>query len=136
MMPRIDDAKERDDWLVRLGWGLFLLGTGTVWLLDNMLNRNLDGLIWMWGGVLLLALNGVRYLVNLKMSRFTLGLGVVLVVIGISDMVGLKISLFAVVLIVIGAAMLLTAWLGPRRFKERDTDYALDEPTHLTNTRP
>lgn len=136
MMPQIDNAKERDDWLVRLSWGLFLLGTGAVWLLDNLLNRNMDGLIWIWGGLLLLALNGVRTLVNLKMSRFTLGLGAVLVVIGISDMVGLKISLFAVILIVIGAAMLLDSWIGPRRFKQRDTDYALDEPTTLTTTRP
>lgn len=124
-------AKDRDDWLVKMSWGLFLVGAGVVWLIDNIVWLKLGGLVWVWGGLLLVALNGLRYTMRIRMSKGTLGLGVILLIWGLSDLVGVEFPFLAILFIVLGGGMLLEAFMSQRYFKRNDTDYEVDQTPSL-----
>ncbi len=108
---RDQDAKKRalDKRLDSIGWGLFLIMIGGLWLAP-------DGLVpegsWLIGtGVIILVMIGVRYLYGIKISGFWLVMGIVALAFGISDVFGLNIPVFPILLIIIGASVVLTSWL-------------------------
>ncbi len=93
-----------------LGWGLFLLMTGALWLVPA--ERVPHG-AWLIGtGLLLLALNAARYVAGMRISIFTTLLGAVALSGGLADLTGVRFPLLAICLIVIGASMILKPLLG------------------------
>ncbi len=105
---REQDVKKRalDKRLDSIGWGLFLVMIGGLWLAP-------EGLVpegsWLIGtGVIILAMMGVRYLYGIKISGFWLVLGIVALAFGISDVFGLNIPVFPILLIIIGLSVVLT----------------------------
>ncbi len=88
-------------------WGLFLIMIGCIWLVAK--ERVPEG-TWLLGtGLLLLALNAVRYSNGIAMNGFTAVLGVLALAAGVGDLFGLRLPLFAICLIVFGASIILTA---------------------------
>lgn len=130
MYTQYRTPEELDEWLVKMGWGLFLLGLGAIWLFDNLMPRSLDGLPELWGGFLLLALNGMRFLLKLRMSGFTLGVGAILVFVGLGNLANLDIPFVPVLFIIIGAGMVLRAILSPGLFKRSNKDYTVGDTAH------
>lgn len=124
MVSNATTPKERDGWLVGSAWGVFLIGLGGVWLAENLLATDIEGLGLFWAGAVMLGLNAVRYVSRLRMSRFTLALGTVLAAVGATRFAGLDLPLVPVLLIVVGAVLLADALLGGRAFKHDDEDYA------------
>ncbi len=106
--PRRDqDAKKRalDKRLDSLGWGLFLIMICGLWLAP-------EGLVpegsWLIGtGMIILAMMGVRYLYGIKIDGFWFVLGIVALAFGISDVFGLNIPVFPILIIIIGASVVL-----------------------------
>jgi hypothetical protein len=95
-----------------IGWGLFLIMIGCIWLVPQ--ERVPEG-TWLVGtGLLLLALNAVRYLNDIAMSGFTNVLGVLALAAGVGDLLGLRLPLFAICLIIFGASILLKAAGGTK----------------------
>ena len=108
------DAKKRalDKRLDSIGWGLFLIMIGGLWLAP-------EGLVpegsWLIGtGAIILVMMGIRYLYGIKVSGFWLVMGIVAMAFGISDVFGLNIPVFPILLIIIGASVVLTPFLKKR----------------------
>jgi hypothetical protein len=89
--------------LDEIGWGIFLIMIGTIWLVPSVPQGT-----WLAGtGVLLLLLNAYRYVKNLAWSGLSTMLGVLALAAGLSEMFGVTLPLFAIFLVVAGASMLL-----------------------------
>lgn len=94
-----------DKHIDELGWGLFLLMTGSLWLLPQ---GAVPKGAWLMGtGVLLLGLSAARYMLRRRPSGFTIALGVVALAGGVSDSLGVKLPLFAICLVALGMSIVL-----------------------------
>ncbi len=99
-----DTAKKAlDKRLENIGWALFLIMIGGLWLVPK---ERLPEETWLIGvGIILLGLNAVRYLNGIKMSNFTIGLGILALLVGIASFAGVDLPLFPIILILIGATI-------------------------------
>ncbi len=91
--------------LENFGWGLLLIAIGTIWLVPERLVP--QGTLLIAIGIIMLGLNVVRYFSGITMKSFSLVVGIFALAAGVGEILGLKISLFAIALIVIGVALLL-----------------------------
>jgi hypothetical protein len=85
--------------------GLFFIMLGGLWLVPQ---ARVPGGAWLVGaGLILLGLNLARFLLKVPVSRSTIILGGLLLLLGISDFLGLHLPLFPILLIAAGLSMLL-----------------------------
>lgn len=92
--------------LESIGWALFLIMIGGIGLVPN---SQVPVGTWSIGvGLIMLGLNLARYLNGIRMSGFTLVLGTVAVLTGVGEFSGLDLPVFAILLILIGASIILT----------------------------
>ncbi len=99
------EKKELDRRLDAVGWGLFLIMIGGLWLAP-------EGAVpegtWLIGvGVIILGLMGIRYLYGMKVNAFWLVLGLIAFAFGVSSVFGLNIPVFPILLIIIGLNIIL-----------------------------
>ena len=97
--------KELDKRLDAVGWGLFLIMIGGLWLAP-------EGAVpegtWLIGvGVIILGLMGIRHLYGIKVNAFWLVLGLIALAFGVSSVFGLNIPVFPILLIIIGLNIIL-----------------------------
>ena len=90
--------------LEAIGWGLFLIMIGGIWLLPD--ERVPQGTWLIGAGLIMLGINGIRYLKGIKMSGLTIVLGIIALFAGLGGLFGVK-PLVAVLLILIGASIIL-----------------------------
>jgi hypothetical protein len=91
------------DRLENTAWGSFLIVVGIAWMgpeAEVPLGICLTG-----GGLILLALNAVRYFTGVRTSSFTIGLGAIAILAGIAS--ALSVKIFGILLILIGASIIL-----------------------------
>ena len=91
--------------LEEIGWGVLLITIGTIWLVPEKLTPQGSWLIA--AGVIVLGINAIRYFNGIKMSGFSLVVGILALFAGVGAFFSLDLPLFAIALIVIGALMLL-----------------------------
>jgi hypothetical protein len=95
-----------------VGWGTVLIMVGAIWLIPD---AQVPQALWLVAtGLVLVALNVVRYLHALRVRFFGAVLGVVLVATGVGRLIGTELPLVAVGLIVIGAGIILRPLLERR----------------------
>lgn len=87
------------------GWGALLITIGTIWLLPEQ--QVPQGSWLVAAGIILLGLNAIRYFKGLAMSGFSLVVGILALFAGLGEYYHVKMPLFAIALIVIGACILL-----------------------------
>jgi hypothetical protein len=102
-----DVLQNLDHRIEEIGWALFLMMIGIFWFLP-------DGSIpkdsWLIGaGLIMLGVNFVRYFSGIKMSGFTVFLGILALVAGVSGLFSLKFPLFAALFVIFGASLLMRA---------------------------
>ncbi len=88
-----------------IGWGVLLLTIGTIWLLPAKQVPEGSWLIAV--GFILLGLNAIRYAYALSVSGFSLVIGILALLAGLGEFYGVKLPLFPVALIAVGAGLLL-----------------------------
>ncbi|MFB0566816.1 MAG: hypothetical protein ACETWK_14195 [Candidatus Aminicenantaceae bacterium] len=94
-----------DKKLDAIGWGLFLIVIGCLWLVPE---KTFPESTWLIGtGIIILVLMAVRYLYSIKISGFWLVLGIIVLAFGISDVFGLNIPVFPILIIIFGASIIL-----------------------------
>jgi hypothetical protein len=93
-------------------WGFFLLLIGTLLLLPSALAP--QGAWLIGAGLIMLLLNGVRYVNDISASRFTVVLGLVAILVGLASFFGLKPPLFAIFLALIGLSIIVRSLLPPK----------------------
>jgi hypothetical protein len=104
--------------LEEMGWGLFLILIGVVLLLPNV---DVPQGIWLIGAALiLLGLNGIRYLNGIKMTGFTISLGVLALAAGLGSFFGTKVPLFAGLLVLVGASIIFKPLFSRRKTTSED----------------
>jgi len=95
--------KALDKRLDSIGWGLFLVMIGGLWLApEGMFPEG----TWLIGtGLIIIVLTGIRSLYGIKVSGFWFVLGVIALAFGISDVFGLNIPVFPILIIIIGISI-------------------------------
>jgi hypothetical protein len=95
--------------LENFGWGVLLITIGTIWLVPE---KQVPPGSWLIAaGLIMLGLNATRYLNGIRMSSFSLVLGIFALAAGLGDFLGWKLPLLAIAVIVIGVSMLLRSML-------------------------
>jgi hypothetical protein len=97
--------------LEAIGWGLFLIIIGVLWLAPQGLVP--EGTWLIAAGVILLGVNVARYLKAIKLSGTSLLLGSLAIIFGVGAFVGLELPFVAILLIIFGAGIILRPWLDP-----------------------
>ncbi len=96
--------------LVKLSWALFFILVGGSWILENIQRINdtqMWALIYAGSGAILLLLNVLRIIWKINISRFSIGLGALGLMLGIAKYYALgNISIIAAILLIIGIFML------------------------------
>jgi hypothetical protein len=99
--------------LEMMGWGLFLIMLGGFILVPH---TTVAKGFWSIGvGVIMLGLNAARYFLKIKMSGFTTFLGVVSLIGGILQLLGLEAIEGAFLLIMLGVFLLVKPWFDKRQ---------------------
>jgi len=112
------DRHALDKRLESLGWGLFLIMIGGLWLMpDDSLpeGTGLIGTGLIGTGLIILGLAAVRYVNDIQVSRFWTSLGVIALGVGTGEVLGLDIPVVPILLIIIGAAILLKPLIRRKR---------------------
>jgi MFS superfamily sulfate permease-like transporter len=90
-----------------MAWGLFLVMLGGALFLSNIAPEGL----WSIGvGLIMLGLNAARYFNKIRMSGFTTVLGILSVIGGIVQLLGVRNLEGAFLLIILGAFLILKPW--------------------------
>jgi hypothetical protein len=99
--------------LETIAWGAFLIMLGGFMFVPEEI---IKGGWWSIGvGLIFLGLNVARYFNSLRMSRFTTFLGVISVIGGVLDLVGIEGIDGAVILIVLGGYLILKPFIEKRQ---------------------
>lgn len=94
------------------GWALFLIMIGSMWLLPE---GRIPAEAWLAGaGMIMLGINFARYFMGIKMSGFTVFLGIVALVAGASGAFGFNLPLVAALFIILGVSLLMRALFKKR----------------------
>lgn len=95
------------------GWGFFLLMIGILLVLPSeFVPRG----AWLVGtGIIMLALNCIRYLNNIAVSRFTVVTGLLAVVAGLTEFFGVTLPLLPGLLALIGLSIIVKSMLPKMR---------------------
>ena len=114
MLPTVVHGEPKEALNTRLeaiGWGLFLIMTGAVWFIPGW---HIPVSLWLIAtGLILLGVNLVRYLNDIKMCWTSVLLGLLAVLFGVGEFMGLDLPFVAILLIVFGAGIILRPWLDP-----------------------
>jgi hypothetical protein len=98
--------------LESIGWGLFLIMLGGFGLVPS---EQVPKGVWSIGvGVIMLGLNATRYYYGIKMSGFTTFLGILSLLGGVAQLLGMHSLDGALLLIILGVYLLLKPWFEER----------------------
>ena len=99
--------------LETVAWGLFLIMLGGFSLVPD---ETIPKGVWSIGiGVIMLGLNAARFLYKIRMSGFTTLLGILSLLGGIAELLGMTSLDGALLLIILGAYLILKPWFEKRR---------------------
>lgn len=110
--PQVEAKKALNKRFEAIGWGLFLIMIGGISFIPD--NRVPEGLWSIGVGIILLGLNAARYFNGIRMSGFTTVLGVLALLTGTGDLLGLDMPTLAILLILLGAMLILKPWFEER----------------------
>lgn len=109
-LPATGAGPAFDKRLDTIGWAIFLILTGVIWLLpEGQVPR---GAWFMATGILLLGLNAIRAYTRASISGFTTILGALALAAGLAAYWGVELPIFAIGMIVMGLAILLRQVVG------------------------
>jgi len=106
--------------LESIGWALFLIMIGCLWLVPK---GTVPEPTWLFGaGAIMIGLNLVRLAVGIKASGFTLVVGVFALALGLCDVYGLEVSIIPILAILAGVGIILKPLLAKKKAAEQDKD--------------
>jgi len=109
----VTEKKMLNKRLESIGWGCFLIMLGGFALVPEAV---VPKGLWSIGvGVIMLGLNVARYFSQIKMSGFTTFLGVIALISGVMQLLGMHSFEGAILLIILGAYLLIKPWFDKRQ---------------------
>jgi len=88
----------------KIGWGLFLVMLGAIWLFPDSIVP--EGTFMFGVGIILLGINFIKYTKGYRVNGFTIFLGVVALVAGLSSLLGRSVDIFPLILILWGISII------------------------------
>ena len=85
-----------------LAWGLFVILIGVGWFIGATYEMDTGSYIAIGVGLILIGLNLARNQMGVKISKFSLFVGIVALAIGVAGVLGYALDLFLTVIILIG----------------------------------
>ncbi len=117
-MDELTEKQALNKRLENISWGSFLIFLGGLWLIPD---RWIPQGAWLIGaGLIMLGLNLARQINGIRMSGFTLFLGVVALFSGIADFFNIDLPLLPILLILIGANILIRPLIEKNNPLERE----------------
>ena len=101
-----EDTQRIHDRFVTIGWALFLILIGVIWLIPK--EAVPDGIFFIGIGAILLGLSLVKYRKGMKASGPAIFLGIIALAIGCINFLGLKLQVFPIIVILLGLFILFT----------------------------
>jgi len=98
----------------KIGWGLFLVMLGAIWLFPDSVVP--EGTFMFGVGIILLGLNLIKYSKGYRVNGFTIFLGLVALIAGLSSLLGRSVDIFPLVLILWGISIIFG--IGRKRNKK------------------
>ena len=100
------DKRRKDvDRFDNIGWGLFLIVLGAIWLFPEKLVP--EGTFLFCVGIILLGMNLIKYMKGLRTNGFTIFLGLVALIAGLCAFMGRSVGIFPLILILWGISILI-----------------------------
>ena len=110
---QIDPRVELNKRLETISLGLFLIMIGGISFIPK--DQVPEG-VWSVGvGLILLGLNAARFYNGIKVSGFTIVLGVLALITGIGELLGMDLPVLAILLILLGANLILKPYFEKNR---------------------
>ncbi len=93
-----------DKRLDSIGWALFLIMIGCLWLVPR-------GIVpqgtWLIGtGAIILGINWIRSTNNIMINKFWIVIGIIALASGLSNFLGIKLPLFPILLVIVGISII------------------------------
>ena len=88
-----------------IGWGLFLIVLGAIWLFPDKLVP--EGIFLICVGIILLGINLFKYMKGFKTNSFTIFLGIIAFIAGLCTFLGRPVGIFPLILILWGISILI-----------------------------
>ncbi len=98
--------------LTTVAWGLFFILVGGAWLYGETYHVDMGTIIAIGVGLILVGLNLARSSIGVKMSKFSLGIGVLALLIGLARYYGMKLDILPLIIILIGLFIIAEAIAG------------------------
>lgn len=98
--------------LTTVAWGLFFILVGGAWLYGETYHVDMGTIIAIGVGLILVGLNLARSSIGVKMSKFSLGIGILALLIGLARYYGMKLDILPLIIILIGLFIIAEAIAG------------------------
>lgn len=96
--------------LTTVAWGLFFVLVGGAWFYGETYKVDMGAIIAIGVGLILIGLNLARSSIGAKMSKFSLGIGILALLLGIARYFGMKLDILPLIIILIGLFILAEAF--------------------------
>ena len=104
---RLSGRRQEAKKLTAVGWGLFFIWLGVVLLFNADVGMILIGV-----GAITLGMQVARKYLELESDGFWVVVGIIFILVGVWKMLDVRLPIMAVLLIVVGAALLVSALKG------------------------
>jgi hypothetical protein len=85
-----------------VAWGLFIILIGVGWYIGVVYEMSVGSYLALGVGLILIGLNLTRTQMSIKISKFSLFVGIVALALGVAGVLGYALDLFLTVVILIG----------------------------------
>ena len=92
----------KESMLTSVAWGMFIIFIGSLWIVAELTGLDMGSYFALGVGLILIGLNLARRSIGTKISKFSLGLGVLALLIGFSALGGLSLPLVPTIVAIIG----------------------------------
>jgi hypothetical protein len=92
----------KESTLTSIAWGIFIILIGGLWIAAETTKIDVGAYFALGVGLILVGLNLTRRKIGARMSKFSLGLGIIGLIVSLSGVAGLKLPLIPTIIIVIG----------------------------------
>jgi hypothetical protein len=96
--------------LTTVAWGLFFILVGGAWFYGETYKVDVGTIIAIGVGLILVGLNLARSSIGVKMSKFSLGIGILALLLGVARYFGMKLDILPLIIILIGLFIIAEAF--------------------------